>query len=101
MPLSRIAKGSLRYPRLADKSSAMSDLPAARPPTSTSPGKQPRVNPLTVSLPTGEKIDPSMLDIFRRKVALVDNEVMANGALRYVANDLTHWTNRIRGHAAR
>ena len=48
-----------------------------------------RVNPLTVSLPTGEKIDPSLLDIFRRKVALVDNEVMANGALRYVANDLT------------
>ena len=48
-----------------------------------------KVNPLTVSLPTGEKIDPSLLDIFRRKVALVDNEVMANGALRYVANDLT------------
>ena len=36
-----------------------------------------------------EKIDPSLLAIFRRKVALVDNEVMANGALRYVANDLT------------
>ncbi len=48
-----------------------------------------RVNPLTVSLPTGEKIDPSMLDIFRKKVVLIDNEVMANGALRYVTNDLT------------
>jgi len=48
-----------------------------------------RVNPLTVSLPTGEKIDPSLLDVFRRMVMLVDNEVMANGALRYVTNDLT------------
>ena len=48
-----------------------------------------RVNPLTVSLPTGEKIDPSLLDGFRRTVMLIDNEVLANGALRYVTNDLT------------
>lgn len=48
-----------------------------------------KVNPLTVSLPTGEKIDASLLDVFKRKVTLVDNEVMASGALRHVANDLT------------
>jgi murein DD-endopeptidase MepM/ murein hydrolase activator NlpD len=48
-----------------------------------------KVNPLTVSLPTGEKIDPSLLPVFKRTVGLVNNEVMANGALRYVANDLT------------
>jgi murein DD-endopeptidase MepM/ murein hydrolase activator NlpD len=48
-----------------------------------------KVNPLTVSLPTGEKIDPSLLPVFKQTVGLVNNEVMANGALRYVANDLT------------
>ena len=45
-----------------------------------------KVNPLTVSLPTGEKIDPTQLGGFLEQVQMVEAEVMANGALRYVSS---------------
>lgn len=48
-----------------------------------------KVNPMTVSLPTGEKIDPNLLEGFSRKVALVNAEVLAGGPMRFVANDIT------------
>lgn len=46
-----------------------------------------KVNPLTVSLPTGEKINPDQLELFLEQVQMVEAEVMANGALRYVSNN--------------
>lgn len=52
-----------------------------------------KVNPMTVSLPTGEKIDPDQLDLFLEQVQLVEAEVMANGALRYVSNNHLLGTN--------
>lgn len=48
-----------------------------------------RVNPLTVSLPTGEKIEPALLKTFAQKVAQMDGELRSSGALRYVSSDLT------------
>ena len=45
-----------------------------------------KVNPLTVSLPTGEKIEETALDQFLAQVDMVEAEVLANGTLRYVAN---------------
>ena len=47
-----------------------------------------KVNPLTVSLPTGERIPPELLDNFHATVELVDTEVLATGNMRFAAMDL-------------
>jgi murein DD-endopeptidase MepM/ murein hydrolase activator NlpD len=47
-----------------------------------------KVNPLTVSLPTGERIPPELLDNFYAKVELVEAEVLATGNMRFAAMEL-------------
>ncbi|MEL0196616.1 MAG: peptidoglycan DD-metalloendopeptidase family protein [Rhodobiaceae bacterium] len=47
-----------------------------------------KVNPLTVSLPTGERIPPDLLDKFNAKVELVETEVLATGNMRFAAMKL-------------
>ncbi|MEC8641753.1 MAG: M23 family metallopeptidase, partial [Pseudomonadota bacterium] len=47
-----------------------------------------KVNPLTVSLPTGERIPPELLGNFRSKVELVEAEMLATGNLRFAAMEL-------------
>ena len=47
-----------------------------------------KVNPLTVSLPTGEKIPAEMLADFRSQVELVEAEVLATGSVRFAAMEL-------------
>ena len=47
-----------------------------------------KVNPMTVSLPTGEKIPPELLDVFEERVELVEAEVAATGSLHFAAMDL-------------
>lgn len=44
-----------------------------------------KVNPLTVSLPTGERIPPELLENFHSKVELVESEVLATGNMRFAA----------------
>ena len=46
------------------------------------------VNPLTVSLPTGEKIPAEMLEDFRSTVDLVEAEMLATGSMRFAAMEL-------------
>ena len=47
-----------------------------------------KVNPLTVSLPTGEKIPAELLADFRSQVELVEAEVLATGSVRFAAIEL-------------
>ena len=47
-----------------------------------------KVNPLTVSLPTGEKVPAEFLEDFRSQVNLVEAEMLATGSLRFAAMDL-------------
>ncbi len=47
-----------------------------------------KVNPMTVSLPTGERIPPELIDNFQSKVELVEAEMLATGNLRFAAMDL-------------
>ena len=47
-----------------------------------------KVNPLTVSLPTGEHIPPELLANFHSKVELVEAEMLATGNLRFAAMEL-------------
>ena len=47
-----------------------------------------KVNPMTVSLPTGEKIPPKLVDVFKERVELVEAEVAATGSLHFAAMDL-------------
>ena len=47
-----------------------------------------KVNPLTVSLPTGEKIPAKLLADFRSQVELVEAEVLATGSVRFAAMEL-------------
>ena len=47
-----------------------------------------KVNPLTVSLPTGEKIPTELLADFRIQVELVEAEVLATGSVRFAAMEL-------------
>ncbi len=47
-----------------------------------------KVNPMTVSLPTGEKIPPELLKVFEERVQLVEAEVAATGSLHFAAMDL-------------
>ena len=46
-----------------------------------------KVNPMTVSLPTGEKIEPEYLDQFQAQVKMVNTEVVASGVARFAALD--------------
>jgi len=47
-----------------------------------------KVNPMTVRLPTGEKVPPELLADFRGQVELVEAEMLATGSLRFAAMDL-------------
>ena len=47
-----------------------------------------KVNPMTVSLPTGEKVSAELLEDFRDQVELVEAEMLATGSLRFAAMDL-------------
>ena len=47
-----------------------------------------KVNPLTVSLPTGEQIPTEHLDTFYAKVELVEAEMLATGNMRFAAMEL-------------
>jgi len=47
-----------------------------------------QVNPMTVRLPTGERIDDQHLPAFRKTVATIDQEVFSYGTLRF-AGDVT------------
>jgi hypothetical protein len=44
-----------------------------------------QVNPMTVRLPTGEKIDPAHLTDFKKQVQMVEAEVLARGTQRFAA----------------
>ena len=47
-----------------------------------------QVNPMTVRLPTGERIDDQHLPAFRKTVAAIDQEVLSHGTIRF-AGDVT------------
>ena len=47
-----------------------------------------KVNPMTVSLPTGERIPPELLDDFKAQVEMVEAEVLATGSVRFASMDL-------------
>ena len=47
-----------------------------------------QVNPMTVRLPTGERIDDQHLPAFRKTVATIDQEVLSYGTIRF-AGDVT------------
>ena len=47
-----------------------------------------KVNPLTVSLPTGEKVPTELIEDFRDQVELVEAEMIATGSVRFAAMDL-------------
>jgi hypothetical protein len=47
-----------------------------------------QVNPMTVRLPTGERIDDQHLPAFRKTVATIDQEVLSYGTIRF-AGDMT------------
>ena len=47
-----------------------------------------KVNPLTVSLPTGERIPAELLGNFHSKVELVEAEMLATGNMRFAAMEL-------------
>lgn len=47
-----------------------------------------KVNPMTVSLPTGERIPPELLEDFKAQVDMVEAEVLATGSVRFAAMDL-------------
>jgi len=47
-----------------------------------------QVNPMTVRLPTGERIDDQHLPAFRQTVAAIDQEVLSHGTIRF-AGDVT------------
>ena len=44
-----------------------------------------QVNPMTVRLPTGQRIDPAHFDAFKKRVEMVDAEVLARGARRFAS----------------
>ena len=43
---------------------------------------------MTVSLPTGERIPPELLEDFKAQVEMVEAEVLATGSVRFAAMDL-------------
>jgi murein DD-endopeptidase MepM/ murein hydrolase activator NlpD len=47
-----------------------------------------QVNPMTVRLPTGERIDDQHLPAFRKTIAAIDQEVLSHGTIRF-AGDMT------------
>ena len=47
-----------------------------------------KVNPMTVSLPTGEKVPAELLEDFHGQVELVEAEMLATGSMRFAAMDL-------------
>jgi murein DD-endopeptidase MepM/ murein hydrolase activator NlpD len=47
-----------------------------------------QVNPMTVRLPTGERIDDQHLPAFRKTIATIDQEVLSHGTIRF-AGDMT------------
>ena len=47
-----------------------------------------KVNPMTVRLPTGERIPPEFLGEFQQQVEMVEAEVQATGSVRFAAMEL-------------
>jgi murein DD-endopeptidase MepM/ murein hydrolase activator NlpD len=47
-----------------------------------------QVNPMTVRLPTGERIDDQHLATFKKTIAAIDQEVLSHGTIRF-AGDMT------------
>ncbi|MFL2841642.1 MAG: peptidoglycan DD-metalloendopeptidase family protein [Candidatus Puniceispirillaceae bacterium] len=47
-----------------------------------------QVNPMTVRLPTGERIDDQHMETFQKTIAAIDQEVLSHGTIRF-AGDLT------------
>ena len=47
-----------------------------------------QVNPMTVRLPTGERIDDQHLQAFQKTIAAIDQEVLSHGTIRF-AGDVT------------
>ena len=46
-----------------------------------------QVNPMTVRLPSGQRINKSHLAAFKKTVAKIDKEVLSHGAVRFVSTD--------------
>ena len=46
-----------------------------------------QVNPMTVSLPTGKRIDNQHLEAFKKTVAKIDKEVLSRGTVRFAGAD--------------
>ena len=46
-----------------------------------------QVNPMTVSLPTGKRIDNQHLEAFKKTVAKIDKEVLSRGTVRFASAD--------------
>ena len=51
-----------------------------------------QVNPMTVSLPTGKRIDNQHLEAFKKTVAKIDKEVLSRGTARFAGVDNTKTT---------
>ncbi|MGB1900589.1 MAG: hypothetical protein ACPHOZ_05130, partial [Candidatus Puniceispirillaceae bacterium] len=47
-----------------------------------------QVNPMTVRLPTGERISDKHLATFKKTIATIDQEVLSHGTIRF-AGDMT------------
>ncbi|MGB1864417.1 MAG: M23 family metallopeptidase, partial [Candidatus Puniceispirillum sp.] len=47
-----------------------------------------QVNPVTVRLPTGTRLDAANLPAFSKQVELVDAEVLSRGSTQFAQNDL-------------
>ena len=52
-----------------------------------------QVNPMTVSLPTGKRIDNQHLEAFKKTVAKIEKEVLSRGTVRFAGIDNTKITN--------
>ena len=51
-----------------------------------------QVNPMTVSLPTGKRIDSQHLEKFKKTVTKIDKEVLSRGTVRFAGVDNTQIT---------
>ena len=52
-----------------------------------------QVNPMTVSLPTGKRIDSQHLEAFKKTVAKIDKEVLSRGTVRFAVVNNKKTTN--------
>ena len=52
-----------------------------------------QVNPMTVSLPTGKRIDSQHLEAFKKIVTKIDKEVLSHGTVRFAGMGNAKITN--------